>query len=601
MNNYRKTIIIAIAGLAGLILLFFIYTFLNNKKYKKSIPEISNFQLLNEPTKEQILETTKRAKRNPSAENLGELAMVLHASAKYVEAGICYELAIKREKAGWIWNYYKGYLNSEMGNSELVVKNYSEVTDKDPKNGHAWYYLGQAHKNMGDNDNAEKAFLKIADYNQKPENSSTRIDHFSLGTYAKFELARLYFDNGQNESAEKMLKEIIQSQYLFGPAYRLLGTIYNLNGDEQMGKKYTTRANDLITFSPPVDTLIDKLVLISRSDRYLLKKIDEAQQSIHSDWALRLVTHGLQFMPNNKYLISKAIKMYLWKNQHEIASSFVEKHIEMFASDYIELKNTGMLFFQKNVFPQAATYWNKALELKPDDDLTRLYLARCYWSEGEKEKSLEIMDNLIDSNKENPDLLADIVSLLLEYGEREEAQELLTNLTRRSPSSPKVQKITAQLAEEDGQDVRAIELYRLSFKNNPDDLQTIRNLGNLLLEHEMWKDYIDFYREVMGFHPNNPEFMAKLGEALISSPDESLRDLKEGLEYSERAFTYFDCPPGILVSAGSHLAYAYAMNGEKQKAMNTISRTINIGRRLNISQERQAKLEGLYRGIQNMN
>lgn len=557
--------------------------------------------MLNEPTKEQLLETIKHTKRYPSAENLGKLAMILHASALYEEAGICYELAIERETTDWIWNYYNGYLNSEMGNSERVVKNYSEVIDNDPKNGHAWYYLGQAHKNLGEIDNAEKAFLKIVDYNQKPEKSGTRIDHFSLGTYAKFELARLYFDNGQNESAEKILNEIIQRQYLFGPAYRLLGTIYNLNGDEQLGEKYTIRANDLVTFSPPVDTLIDKLVLISRSDRYLLKKIDEAQQSIHSDWALRLVNNGLQFMPNNKYLISKAIKMNLWKNQHEIAASFVEKHIKLFAEDYIELKNTGMLFFQKNVFTQAARYWNKTLELKPGDDLTRLYLARCYWSEGEKEKSLEMIDNLADNNKENPDLLADIVSLLLEYGEKVEALEILNNLRRTSPSIPKVQKITAQLAEEKGQNKRAIALYRLSFKNNPEDLQTIRNLGNLLLEQEMWKDYIDFYRDVMKFHPNNPEFMAKLGEALISSPDESLRDLQEGLEYSERAFTYFDCPPGILVSAGSHLAYAYAMNGEKQKAMNTISRTINIGRRLNISQERQAKLEGLYRGIQNIN
>lgn len=73
--------------------------------------------------------------------------------------------------------------------------------------------------------------------------------------------------------------------------------------------------------------------------------------------------------------------------------------------------------------------------------------------------------------------------------------------------------------------------------------------------------------------------MGRLGEALINCSDTELKNMEEGNEYSERAFARFNCPPDILISAGSHLAFAHALSGDKQKALETITKTITIGRR----------------------
>jgi hypothetical protein len=117
----------------------------------------------------------------------------------------------------------------------------------------------------------------------------------------------------------------------------------------------------------------------------------------------------------------------------------------------------------------------------------------------------------------------------------------------------------------------------------------------------MWDKYIKLYSEANEYHLNNPDFLARLGEILISCPEPSLRNIEKGKYYTERAFTYYNCPPDILIAAGSHLAYAYSLLGEKQKAITTISQTINIGRRQNIPASQQAKLEEMLLVFRNMN
>ena len=163
-----------------------------------------------------------------------------------------------------------------------------------------------------------------------------------------------------------------------------------------------------------------------------------------------------------------------------------------------------------------------------------------------------------------------------------------------------MQKISGEIAQANGEIRNAITFYESSFKGAPEDVQTIRNLGDLYQNQKMWDKYIKLYKKALEYHPNNPDFLARLGETLISCPEPSLRNIEEGKEYAERAFTYYNCPPDILIVTGSHLAYAYSMLGDKQKAITTISQTINIGRRQNIPADQQAKLENMLTAFRNM-
>jgi len=577
--------------------------FIIPSQFLSRIPEIPDSVTLSQPVQEQISDALEEARRKPSADNLGMLGMVYHSSANYEQAAQCYKLAIKRSKTDWVWNYYLGYLNMEMGKSEAVIENFHRVIEKNPDIDIAWYYIGTEYKNLGKSELAEDSFGKITTIGDKnpAAKETTRHDHFPLRIHAMFELSRIYFETGRSGLAEKTLKEIIETNRLFGPAYRLLGNIYSMKGDTSLSEKYVVRANDLLILSPPVDTLIDRLTLLSRSELFLLKKIDEAQRNIYSEWTLKLVNHALQYMPDNKYLISKAIEIHLWVGSDEQAITFIDRHINHYQENLTEMRKIGMLFFLNGLYPQAIKYLTIASDLEPEDTEVQKNLAICYWYVGEKEKSHDILNELIEKNRNHPEVLADIINVLFfNLKESEKAACYLTRLKQLAPSNPKVQKLAAGIAEQRGKFREAITMYESSFRGDPEDLTTIKYLGNLLFSQEMWDKLIRHYREALEYHPNDPYFLEKLGTLLIACPDTSLRDIEEGLEYSERAFIHISSRPTTLVSAGRSLAYAYAKLGDKQNAITTIAQTINIARRENISASYQAELENLYRTFQHM-
>lgn len=603
MDKNRKTVLYIAGGAIGLIIMVLLMRFITSSKYRSRIPEISDSITLSQPVQEQISDAHNKARRNPSSDNLGTLGMVYHSSANYEQAAQCYKLASKRKKSAWIWNYYLGHLNMEMGESENVIENFTVVAEKNPDIDLAWYYMGEEYKNIGKVEMAEESFGKITTDRNKipPSKEPTRIDYFPLTAYSRFQLSRIYFETGRYDLAEKTLKEIIEVNPSFGPAYRLLGNIFTTRGDSLLGKQFVLRANDLLVFSPPVDTLVDKLVLLSRSELYLLKKIDEAKNSVYSRWALQLVNHSMEFIPDNKYLISKAIEINLWVNIDSQAIALTERHISFFQDNYTELKKIGMMFFLNGLYPQSVVYFTRALELESEDAETQKNLAICFWYMGDKPKSYDILNELGEKNKNNPDVLADIANtLFFNLKESEKAVGYLSKLKQLSPSNPKVLKLSAGMAEKNGKYLEAITLYEYSFKGDPEDLTTIQYLGNLLRKEELWDKSIKHYRKALEYHPNEPDFLEWLGSILLVCPDTSLRNIEEGKYYAERAFVHISSRPNIQVSAGRSLAYAYAMLGDKKNAVSTINQTINIARRENISRSYQAELENLYKAIQAM-
>jgi tetratricopeptide (TPR) repeat protein len=602
MNKKRKTTLYILGGAIGLAIVVLLLRFVTNSQFSSKIPEIQNTDILSQAVKIQISDALNKARHNPTADNLGKLGMVYHSSANYELAAQCYELALKKKKSDWIWNYYLGYLNTEMGKSDAAIEYFNRVIKKNPLADHAWYYIGQEYKNLRKNELAENALNKISIPKNKVSSvhSTTREDHFPISVYAKFLLSRIYFDNGNNDLAEKTLQDIVQRSGLFGPAYRLLGNIYAMKGDSTFSKQYGDKANDLLVFSPPVDTLVDKIALMSRSELYLLKKIDEAEKSVYPDWALKLVNNALLYLPDNKFLISKAIRIFLWNKQDKQAAGLIDQHIEFFQESFSEMKNMGLLFYQRGLYLQAMKYWNVALVLKPDDIETKKNLALCFYYTGDKQKSYDLLDELLAKNQNSPGNMADVTYLIFHLGMREKAISYLTRLKQIAPSNPIVQKMSGEIAETNGKFLDAVKLYESSFNGNPEDLQTIRYLGNLLIKQKMWEKYIRLYREALKYHPNESELLERLGTCLIVCPDPSFRNIEEGIIYSERAFTHIKSATNTMISAGKNLAFAYALLGNKQKAITTISQTINIGRQERIPPAYQAELENLYKTIKNI-
>lgn len=601
MTRKKKVFFYSAGGVIGMIMMILLFRFILISQISSQIPVIQESKKLSEPVWEQIAEALAEAKKSPSSDNLGKLGMVYHSSANYEQAALCYKLAIQRNKKDWQWYYYLGYLSLELGESDAMLENFKRVIDIDPGISHAWYYLGKAYQNLRMNSEAESSFDTITGIKEihSALNSESRNDHFPLGTYASFQLSRIYLESGRLDLAEVTLNEMIGANRTFGPAYRILSNIYSMKEDSLTSKYYLLRANDLLTYSEPVDTLVDKITMLSRSELYLPKKIDDAQRDIQFEWTLRLVKNSLQYIPDNKYVISKAINIYLWAELYGEAISLVDSHISHFQNDITEIYNKGMAFFLKGLHPQTIEYLSMIADQRPKDVDLWEKLAISYWSTGEKQKALEALNGLLENNANDPEVLAGIANILFfSFNEVEMAARRLQELKRSAPLNPKVQKLSAGFAAKNRDVNRAIALYESSFRGDPEDVTTIKFLGNLLTDHEMWDKSLSLYREALEYHPNDPYFLERLGTLLLGCPDTSLRNIEEGKVIIERAFIHKFSPPDTQVYAGRALAFAYANLGEKQKALSTITETLNIARRENFSQSYLSELEEMSIAIQ---
>lgn len=593
MSKLLKKILYAGGGIIGVGILALLIKLAIDRQYKSRLPSIPDIQTLSVPLKEQISDAWGKAKHNPTSRNLGRLGMVFHSATFYDKASICYKLAIKKNRRKWFWNYYLGYLDKEMGDNAGVIENFTIVVEKNPKNCLAWYYIAEGYQSMGSNEKAETVYNKIislSDVISLPVNSS-RKDNFPLKTYAMFQMANIYMNRQQLNLAEKTLKEIIQDQCTFGQAYRLLGNLYSLNGNEVLSKNYVTRAGDLRIYTPPVDTLADILSRMSRSDLYLLKQVDDADKGGYPNFALELISTALVNIPDDKFVISKAIKLYLSRGLDKLALPCLNKHLQYFNDDILEIRMVADLCMKRGLYSHALKYYYQASELLPDDIDIQLAIVLCLGNEGMKQQAIESMNKLTEKNKENLKVFTDGVYIMVLMGEKGTALSYLAKLQELSPANPKVLQLSGLALEQDGNDEKALAMYESSFKGNPEDWSTARYLGDLLTKLKMWDKSISHYRKALEYFPNDPYMLERLGTLLVMCPDIKLRNITEGREFSERAFINKSSPPLTVISAGRCLSESYAAVGDNENAYKYLNTTINMARHENVTQDILENLE----------
>jgi tetratricopeptide (TPR) repeat protein len=595
MNKTLKTSLIYPGVAIALIIVFFLFKMILLIPARKNIPSLPDMQSLSTPLKEQLTRTSENAYHHPNSENLGLLGMVYNSGTFYEKAELCYKAASEMGRSEWVWNYYLGNLMQEMGDPRAAIKNYREVNKKNPGVFLAWYYVGECFQKIGLSDSAEISFKVIINRMDRNVSLKTpdRYDYFPLVTYAMYDLARIYLNTGRVDLAEKTLSEIIINQRAFGPAYRLMGNVYTLKGNEELGKRYQVRANDLAENPFPVDTLVDKLSLISRSDMYLLKRIDEAEKNVYPEFALKLVDHSLVYFPENNYLVSKAIKLYLIRGMGKKALPYINQHINYFRQDFNELKSVGDLLYSSGFYNQALNYYTYAISLKPSDSQVQSCLVICLSKVGEKEKALETVYAVLDKNKSNASVIADCITLLLNLGEKEKAVMWLSQLKKISPQSVKGFQLTGTLQEQDQKWNEAIMSYNSAFKIDPSDMITARLLGNLLVRQKLWEKAIKHFGIALEYNPNEPYLLERLGTLLVTCSDPGLRDMEKGKELCERAFIHTASHSATLISAGRSLSIAYALTGDKRNATNVLRMTINLARGENVSSDYMNDLQNL--------
>ncbi len=597
MYTPKREIVIICASVILIVAIGLVFRSVTNNSYRSRLPAPPDLNLLNASLRNQISMAYETAKRNPSSGNIGRLGMVYHSSAVYDKAAKCYQLAISRNSRRWVWNYYLGYLDKEMGDNSGVISNFAAVVRKNPKDYIAWFYIAEGNQALGKNNEAEAIYRKvIAEAGEiSGSENSFRRDFFPIRAYARFQLATIYLNTRKLVSADSTIRVLLKDQPSFGQAYRLLGSVYNLQGDQESSKKCLLRAGDLMIYTPPVDTIVDILAQNSRSDIYLLKQIDDAEKGGYSHFAAALVNNALKDIPDNKFVISKAIKIFLVMDLNGLADPLFDRHLEYFGSDISELKMVADLCMKKGLNKQAVKYYLQAARLQPEDISVHLSVALCLGKDGAVNQAGDSVGMVVKKHCDNLKIMTDCAYVLLMLGEKDKADVILSDLAGRYHSDPKVQQLTGILKQQNGKEDEALKLFESSFKGDPKDLSTARYLNDILMKRNKWNEAITCIRTALEFSPNDPNLQESLGSLLVFCPDEKLRNISEGWEYSERAFINKSSTRSTMVSAGMSLAQASYQQGDRDEAVKVMKIAIDLAGKQNAPgdfiQDLQKRLE----------
>ncbi|WP_139956559.1 tetratricopeptide repeat protein [Flavicella sediminum] len=596
----RKKILLTISSIV--VFCMGLSYFLINKnienQYANRLPEIPDLNDTSISFQKYIVNVNAKTISKPSVTNLGKLGMIYHANNYFEQAEVCYLLAIERAPKEWIWSYYLGCLKRELSDSVDAIKNFNNVLEIQPNIYLAWYYKAEAHNQIGETTQFEELLESLVGMDKKyfVLKNTKRTSYFPLSAYASLELAKSYHSSGKVLLAENQLKKLIASENSFGPAYKQLSIMYAEKGNRKLSEYYSERSKDLEDYRSPVDPWLDKLSFHSRTETYLLKQIEDAIRSNNLLWAMELVDFSLKKIPENKYIVSKAIRLYLSMNMGRKALPYLDVHLEAFKNDYNEIIGVGKGLSNSGLKSAAKKYFLVAEKSENQKPETKSRLAGFFFDRlGMKEKGVALMNELVAQYPNDPAVIGGATFLAIQQGDLINAKKYLLRLEKLDSKNPRINIFNGILAKNAGDVKGAIKYYESAFKETPDQVFIINYLTDYYRNNKMWTELADVYKTALKFSPNNPFIQEAYGSFLINCPNEHIRNPKQAKEFSERALINYRSDMRTQVVAGQSLAMAYFQLNEKDKALYYLQKTINTAKDARFPREFIASLEGKLR------
>ncbi|MEO7766227.1 MAG: tetratricopeptide repeat protein, partial [Ferruginibacter sp.] len=348
-----------------------------------------------------------------------------------------------------------------------------------------------------------------------------------------------------------------------------------------LSAKYADRANDLADYAPPASGLIDEIALISRSDEYLLKQIDNAVRSSNDQWALALCNQAMKYYPANKELVSHVFFIYLRMGNKEKVLTYLPEHFALFQKETRELMDAMDFLYNNGLYNEALQYFNQARKLLPKNSSLITWL----YDRGKKQEAINLLIELVKNNPQDEKILADLVHVIADTGDDEMAGQYYAKLKSMAPNSAETLQLQGLFAERAGDAPAAMAAYEQAYRLGATDLISMKELAKTAARNQYWPKAIEYFNRALKKYPNDPELLDRMGRLLIGCADTAFRNVPEGLEYLERTFVHVNSSNKTKLATGKMIAALCISMGDKKKAAQFINRTITLAEQQQQSEE----------------
>jgi tetratricopeptide (TPR) repeat protein len=474
-----------------------------------------------------------------SDEAVGEMGVAFQAHLFYDEAARSYKRAEELDPGEWRWTYYASLLYEEIGNTKAVIDVLKAVIEKQPTNSMAWFRLGNAYLKTQSLQEADRAFRQVL---QLPEETSPIIEGmrvpargaFPLKAYATMQLARSLSLQKRLVDAKALLTDVITANPAFGPAHRLLGSVYDDLGQEKEAAICTMRADDLGSYVPPADVLYNTLVLSSRNTDLIIKQITMATKWGDYEWCVTLVNHILQYNPNDGEALTFKIKIALDSHDVKELGPLVNAYAEQFKADEPKLLDMAKHLRLRGQYEPTVKLLKMVIALNPravEAHVEYVRLMKMFW---QYEQGIQYCTEILATDPQNIQIRIELVDLLILAGRLDKAEEELKAEQRLHPDDETRSMMLGRMAKKKGNAGNAVPYFQRALAANPRNSAIQLELGECLLELRRWNDAARHWQKALQASPNNIDFAGQYALLLAACPDASVRDGKKALEISVR-------------------------------------------------------------------
>jgi len=580
-NKYKKASILLLSIIILAVLLYnTIFPFLTQWTYAKYIPQLPDLQNQPQVLVAYIQRMHDAAVKNPTSdETVGKLAMAYHANFFYERAEVCYKLAAELKTHEWRWSYYSALLKEELGDSKGTIEKLKYVININPKASQAWYRLGNAYMKINSFGDAEHAFNQVLKLPEFYPEKISKVDFFNNGAfplkaYASLFLSRAAFQQKRFDVAETRVKGLIQRYPVFGSAYRLMGQIYHEVGEEEKSSDFTLRAGDFGPFMPPPDPMFDELILSSRNTDFIMKYVDVANKSQNLKWALYLISHILEYNPNDGDALTILLKLSLDSASMDMMGNQVEKYYALYNTDENKLIYMANYMIYRGEYGPALKYLRRAITLNPKAAGAHVGVIQILNQSKQYEQAMQYCQKIIPIEPDNINVRHEYAKILTLQGKFEEAREQLEFVRKNDPNNVTTWFLLGRVSKSQGNSNNAIYYYRKCIGADPTNVNNVLELGNYYIELRRWKDAITHFQNSLQASPNDIDLIERCAWLLAVCPDPNIRNGQKALELAMRLSVRRTFTQHQGMRCGIALAVAYAEMKQFDRAIQVTNRYI---------------------------
>ena len=388
------------------------------------------------------------------------------------------------------------------------------------------YYEASKQKVLGNYETAAELFRKCLEYD--PADAA-----------AMYELANIYTDQGKIQEALPFAEKAVATDPLNKWYKTLLIRLYQAQG------KYTDAGR-----------IIEQLLLAEPDNIEYYQ--DQALNHIYNnDYKNAIKSYDIleQKLGINEDISIQKEKIYIMMGKPEKAIEEIRKLSGAYPEEPRYLEMLAELYMTSGLYEQALEIYNEILKIDPENPYINISLSDYYRKKGDKAKSLEYLK----AGFANPNLDIDSkVSILLAYysvaeiydSYKEEAFELATMLIQAHPNDPKAHSIYADFLVQDKRYAEARQAFLKVISLDSTKYLVWEQL--LFVESELHDDQAmaDISKRALELFPDQPMLYLFAGASNFQ------------LKNFEDAAKYFKNGANFVVGNDKMLAQFYSYLGD---------------------------------------